>query len=104
MTRINMRDGSLICVGEGNPQWNYSAPDGAGRLFSRGVARRMFTVESFANEMEGIYTTSVGQDTLDECPWHISPLTLSSTTSGLQLISLKLSVPFITSRQASDLP
>lgn len=53
---INMRDGSLICVGKGNPEWNYSAPHGAGRLFSRGVARKMFTVEAFANEMEGIST------------------------------------------------
>ena len=69
---INMRDGSLICVGKGNPEWNYSAPHGAGRLFSRGVARKMFTVE--ANEMEGIYTTSVGQDTLDECPMAYKPI------------------------------
>ena len=71
---INMRDGSLICVGKGNPEWNYSAPHGAGRLFSRGVARKMFTVEAFANEMEGIYTTSVGQDTLDECPMAYKPI------------------------------
>lgn len=71
---INMRDGSLICVGKGNPEWNYSAPHGAGRLFSRGVARKMFTVEAFANEMEGIYTTSVGQDTLDECPMAYKPM------------------------------
>jgi len=65
---INMRDGSLICVGKGNDEWNQSAPHGAGRLMSRSKARQSFTVSAFKHEMEGIYTTSVGRDTLDECP------------------------------------
>lgn len=65
---INMRDGSLICVGKGNPDWNYSAPHGAGRLFGRMEAKRRFGVEEFKESMKGIYTTSVGEDTLDECP------------------------------------
>ena len=65
---INMRDGSLICTGKGNEDWNFSAPHGAGRLFSRSAAKQTFTVEEFRHEMEGIYTTSVGQSTLDECP------------------------------------
>ena len=65
---INMRDGSLICVGKGNPDWNYSAPHGAGRLFGRMAAKKNFSVEEFAKSMEGIYTTSVNEDTLDECP------------------------------------
>ena len=65
---INMRDGSLICTGKGNPEWNYSAPHGAGRLFSRHEARARFTVTDFRQEMEGIYTTSVREDTLDEAP------------------------------------
>ena len=65
---INMRDGSLICVGKGNPDWNYSAPHGAGRLMSRSAAKSSFTVSEFKKQMEGIYTTSVGQGTLDECP------------------------------------
>ncbi len=65
---INMRDGSLICVGKGNDEWNCSAPHGAGRLMSRSKARQSFTVSSFKSEMEGIYTTSVGKQTLDECP------------------------------------
>ncbi len=65
---INMRDGSLICTGKGNPDWNYSAPHGAGRLFSRKAARQRFSVDEFAREMEGIYTTSVNADTLDEAP------------------------------------
>ena len=65
---INMRDGSLICVGKGNREWNESAPHGAGRLMSRNAAKNTFTVSEFRDEMKGIYTTSVGDDTLDECP------------------------------------
>lgn len=65
---INMRDGSLICVGKGNPEWNFSAPHGAGRLMSRGQAKESFTVSEFKKQMKGIYTTSVGSSTLDECP------------------------------------
>ncbi|MBR6825183.1 MAG: RtcB family protein [Oscillospiraceae bacterium] len=65
---INMRDGSLICVGKGNEEWNFSAPHGAGRLMSRGDAKASFTVSQYKKEMEGIYTTSVGRGTLDECP------------------------------------
>jgi len=65
---INMRDGSLICLGRGNPDWNYSAPHGAGRLFSRKAAKERFSVNEFAKEMKGIYTTSVSADTLDEAP------------------------------------
>lgn len=65
---INMRDGSLICIGKGNPDWNFSAPHGAGRLMSRGEAKQSFTVSEFKKQMWGIYTTSVGKGTLDECP------------------------------------
>ncbi len=65
---INMRDGCLLCTGKGNPDWNYSAPHGAGRLMSRKEARESFTVSSFRKEMNGIYSTSVSSETLDECP------------------------------------
>lgn len=65
---INMRDGSLICIGKGNDEWNQSAPHGAGRLMSRSAAKESFTVSEFKNQMSGIYTTSVNKDTLDECP------------------------------------
>ena len=65
---INMRDGSLICIGKGNEDWNFSAPHGAGRLMSRSEAKQSFTVHEFKKQMEGIYTTSVGSATLDECP------------------------------------
>lgn len=65
---INMRDGSLICVGKGNDDWNQSAPHGAGRLMSRSAAKESFTVSEFKKQMDGIYTTSVNKETLDECP------------------------------------
>ena len=65
---INMRDGSLLCIGKGNDDWNQSAPHGAGRLMSRSAAKQSFTVSEFKKQMQGIYTTSVNQDTLDECP------------------------------------
>lgn len=65
---VNMRDGSLICTGKGNEDWNYSAPHGAGRLMSRTEAKRAFTVSEYEKEMESVYTTSVNRSTLDECP------------------------------------
>lgn len=65
---VNMRDGSLICTGRGNDDWNQSAPHGAGRLMSRAAAKQSFTVSEFRRQMDGIYSTSVNKETLDECP------------------------------------
>lgn len=65
---LNMRDGALICRGLGNPDWNFSAPHGAGRACSRSDAKYAYTVEEFAAEMEGIYSTTVCKETVDECP------------------------------------
>lgn len=65
---INMRDGCIIGIGKGNDDWNQSAPHGAGRLMSRGKAKEILSLEEFHKTMEGIYTTSVGQETLDESP------------------------------------
>ena len=65
---INMRDGSLICVGKGNSEWNNSAPHGAGRLMSRSAAFERLTMEEYQKEMAGIYTTCVNTSTLDESP------------------------------------
>ena len=65
---INMRDGSLICVGKGNEDWNCSAPHGAGRLMSRSAAKEKLSMEEYAAQMAGIYTTCVNADTLDESP------------------------------------
>jgi len=65
---INMRDGSLLCTGKGNPEWNYSAPHGAGRLMGRNEAKRTLKLNEFENTMEGIYSTTVNRNTLDEAP------------------------------------
>ena len=65
---INMRDGSILAVGKGNPDWNYSAPHGAGRLFSRSDAKELLDMNEYRQAMEGIYTTSVNESTLDESP------------------------------------
>lgn len=65
---MNMRDGSLICIGKGNDDWNQSAPHGAGRLMSRSEAKQSFTVSEFKNQMKEIYSTSISRSTLDECP------------------------------------
>lgn len=65
---INMRDGSVLAVGKGNPEWNYSAPHGAGRIMSRKKAKENLDMDDYKREMEGIYTTSVNEATLDEAP------------------------------------
>ena len=65
---INMRDGSVIAVGKGNPEWNYSAPHGAGRIMSRSMAKTAISLEEYRKAMKGIYSTSVNEHTLDEAP------------------------------------
>ena len=65
---INMRDGSIIAIGKGNPEWNFSAPHGAGRIMSRNKAKETLSLEKYQQEMSGIYTTSVNERTLDESP------------------------------------
>ena len=65
---INMRDGSVLAIGKGNPDWNYSAPHGAGRIMSRTAAKQNLDIDEYRREMEGIYTTSVNEATLDEAP------------------------------------
>ena len=65
---INMRDGSVLAVGKGNPEWNYSAPHGAGRIMSRSKAKSTLNMEEYKETMKGIYTTSVTTATIDEAP------------------------------------
>ena len=65
---INMRDGSVLAVGKGNPEWNYSAPHGAGRIMSRIKAKNELDLDEYRKEMAGVYTTSVNEYTLDEAP------------------------------------
>jgi RNA-splicing ligase RtcB len=71
---INMRDGSLICIGKGNEDWNYSAPHGAGRLMSRQVAKGKITLTEYKSTMEGIFSTSVSKATIDEAPFAYKPM------------------------------
>ena len=70
---LNMKDGSLICIGKGNPDWNCSAPHGAGRMYSRVAAKKAFSIDEFKKQMDGIYSTSVNEDTLGECPMAYKP-------------------------------
>ncbi len=65
---INMRDGSILAIGKGNPEWNYSAPHGAGRVMSRKAAMRNLSMEEYRESMKDVYTTSVNEGTLDEAP------------------------------------
>lgn len=66
---LNMRDGLLVCKGNGNSEWNFSAPHGAGRLYSRSKAKELFTVQEYAEQMKGIYSTCINESTLDEAPF-----------------------------------
>jgi RNA-splicing ligase RtcB len=65
---INMRDGSVLAVGKGNPDWNFSAPHGAGRIMSRSEAKELLDMDEYKESMAGIYTTSISAGTLDESP------------------------------------
>jgi tRNA-splicing ligase RtcB len=71
---VNMRDGSIIAIGKGNAAWNYSAPHGAGRLMSRKQAKKCLQLEDFKQSMQGIFTTSLSWDTLDEAPEAYKPM------------------------------
>lgn len=71
---INMRDGSIIGIGKGNPDWNYSAPHGAGRIMSRSKAKELVSLEEFKKSMSGVWTTSVCQSTIDESPMVYKPI------------------------------
>lgn len=71
---INMRDGIILGIGKGNPDWNYSAPHGAGRLMSRSKAKETLSLEEYQETMKGIYSTSVNQSTIDEAPMTYKPM------------------------------
>lgn len=71
---INMRDGSIIAIGKGNPDWNFSGPHGAGRIMSRSKAKQQVTLEEFQDSMEGIWSTSVVESTIDESPFAYKPI------------------------------
>ena len=71
---INMRDGSIFATGKGNPNWNFSAPHGAGRILSRSKAKEQLSLDDYKETMSGIYTTSISESTLDEAPFAYKPI------------------------------
>ena len=71
---MNMRDGSLICIGKGNEDWNYSAPHGAGRIMSRTAAKKIITLTQYEKSMKGIYSSTVNKSTIDEAPSAYKPM------------------------------
>jgi RNA-splicing ligase RtcB len=71
---MNMRDGSLLCVGKGNPDWNYSAPHGAGRAMSRKEAKEQITLTQYEKAMKGVFSTTVSRATIDEAPFAYKPM------------------------------
>ena len=99
---INMRDGSIIGVGKGNKDWNCSAPHGAGRLMSRAKAKERFTVAEFEKQMDGIYTTSVNQETLDECPMAYKSMDAITENIGPTVEILKIIKPVYNFKAGGD--
>lgn len=71
---LNMRDGSLICIGKGNEDWNFSAPHGAGRLMSRSEAKENISMKDFKESMKNVFSTSVNKSTIDESPFAYKPM------------------------------
>ena len=71
---MNMRDGSIICVGKGNEDWNYSAPHGAGRIMSRSAAKKSITLTQYEKAMKDVYSTTVNRNTIDEAPFAYKPM------------------------------
>ncbi len=90
---MNMRDGSLLCIGKGNAEWNYSAPHGAGRMFSRRAAKKALNMDDFKDTMQGIWTTSVNEETLDEAPMAYKPMTEITSAIGETVDIIKVIKP-----------
>ncbi|MFD2699657.1 RtcB family protein [Paenibacillus shunpengii] len=87
---INMRDGSIIAIGKGNPDWNHSAPHGAGRLMSRSRAKDILHMNDFKDTMRGVWTSSVSTATLDEAPMAYKPIEeiLENTVDALEIVEI----------------
>ncbi len=101
---MNMRDGSLICVGKGNEDWNCSAPHGAGRLMSRSKAKDEIALEDFEKSMEGIYTTSVCRGTIDESPMAYKPMDEILSAIGDTAEVVEIIKPIYNFKAAETLP
>ena len=101
---MNMRDGSLICIGKGNEDWNCSAPHGAGRLMSRSKAKDEIALEDFEKSMEGIYTTSVCRGTIDESPMAYKPMNEILSAIGDTAEVVEIIKPIYNFKAAETLP
>lgn len=87
---INMRDGSMICVGKGNPDFNYSAPHGAGRIMSRRAAKDSINLDDYVNSMKGIHSSTVNSSTIDEAPFAYKPISsiIENTKETVDIIKI----------------
>lgn len=92
---LNMRDGSILATGKGHPDWNYSAPHGAGRILSRSKAKAQISLESYQKAMKNVWTTSVSKKTLDEAPQAYKPAKEIEKISTIQLKLKKSFAHFI---------
>ncbi|MCL2718297.1 MAG: RtcB family protein [Lachnospiraceae bacterium] len=99
---LNMRDGSLICIGKGNADWNYSAPHGAGRLMSRSAAKESFTLSQYEKSMQGIYSSTVNRSTLDEAPFAYKPMDEIIANIGETAEVIKTIKPLYNFKAAGD--
>ena len=99
---MNMRDGSLLCRGKGNPDWNYSAPHGAGRIMSRIEAFKSLDIHEFEREMHGVYSTSVCEETIDESPMVYKPMESIIENIGDSVDILKVIKPVYNFKAGKD--
>lgn len=99
---MNMRDGSLICIGKGNDDWNCSAPHGAGRIMSRKKTFEELSVDEFGKCMEGIYTTTANGQTLDEAPMAYKPMDEIVTLIGDTVDIVDVIKPIYNFKAAED--
>lgn len=85
-----MKDGSIIALGKGNSDWNYSAPHGAGRLMSRSKAKEKISINDFREVMNGIYSTSVTESTIDEAPQAYKPISeiISNIKDSVEIMDI----------------
>lgn len=101
---MNMRDGSFICIGKGNADWNESAPHGAGRIFSRSTAMKKLSLDDFKQTMSGVWTTSVSEETLDEAPMAYKPMEEIAAQIGETVDIQKRIVPVYNFKASEQAP
>ena len=99
---MNMKDGTLICIGKGNEDRNYSAPHGAGRIYSRKQAKENISLSEYAESMKGIFTTCINEGTLDEAPQSYKPIDEIMKTIGDTVEIIKVIKPIYNFKASGD--